>query len=437
MKRLLSYLLSLAIAFPLAPVRAEQAAQPAAAPTYTQAELDQMLAPIALYPDELLSQVLIAATYPLEVVQAARWSRAHPGLKGDEAVQAAAGEDWDPSVKSLVAFPDLLQRMDEKLEWTRGLGEAFLAQEAQVMDSVQQLRRRAQENGGLAGDDRIRVVDDGGAIVIEPANPRVVYVPYYDPWIVYGSWWWPAYPPVVWAPWPGYVVVRPGFWWGVGIGVTAGFFFGAVSWPHRHVTVVRPHVYYARPVHAYRPAYVHRPLATGHWQYDPTHRRGVSYRQPELRQRYGAVRPAGVRPAASPALGYRPTHRSAYGEGRTPERGGRFAMPPAWRNSVPAAVAGPRDRGGRSAQPARTAPRETAAPAARAPRAVPYDRSRGSAGRTVDRIDRGGGARANAPQYRAAQPHRFSGNAGRHAGSFSVRPAIRAGVAGGRSHMGR
>jgi len=429
MRRLLSYLLSFAIAFPLAPVRAEQAAQPAAAPAYSQAELDQMLAPIALYPDELLSQVLMASTYPLEVVQAARWSREHAGLKGDEAVRAAAGQDWDPSVKSLLAFPDLLQRMDEQLEWTRGLGEAFLAQESQVMDSVQQLRRRAQENGGLASDGRVRVVDDGSTIVVEPADPRVVYVPYYDPWIVYGSWWWPAYPPVVWAPWPGYVVVRPGFWWGVGIGVTAGFFFGAVSWPHRHVTVVRPHVYYARPPHAYRPAHVHRPLAAGRWTYDPSHRRGASYRKPELRQRYGGFRPAGVRPAAAPLAAERPTHRPAYRDVRAPERGGRHAMPPAWRTSAPARPAVERQ--------ARTAPRETAAPAARSARGVPYDRSRASAGRTVDRVDRGGGARANAPQHRAAQPHRFSGNAGRNAGSFSVRSSVRAGVAGGGSRMGR
>ena len=109
-----------------------------------QAELDQMLAPIALYPDALLSQVLMAATYPIEVVEAARWSRANPGLQGDDAVRAVQNEDWDPSVKSLVAFPQILQRMDEKLEWTRSLGDAFLAQEPQMMDQVQQLRQRAE-----------------------------------------------------------------------------------------------------------------------------------------------------------------------------------------------------------------------------------------------------------------------------------------------------
>jgi hypothetical protein len=426
MKKLLAYLLSLVIALPLAPLRAEEAAAPAR-PAFTQAQLDQMLAPIALYPDELLSQVLMASTYPLEVVEAARWSRAHADLKGDEAVRSAADQDWDPSVKSLLAFPDLLQRMDEKLEWTRGLGEAFLAQESQVMDTVQQLRHRAEANGSLAGDGRVRVVEDGGNIAIEPANPQVVYVPYYDPWVVYGAWWWPAYPPVVWAPWPGYVVVRSGFWWGVGIGVTAGFFFGAVSWPYRHVTVVRPNVYYARPPHGYRPAYVHRPLAVGPWQYDPTHRRGVSYRNPEVRQRYGAVTPRGSMPRsaplrAAPQGAYRDAHRPAYREDRSPERAVRAPMPPAWRSS---------------GAPSRGAPRETAAPPARSARSVPYDRGHGSPGRFVDRPDGGRGARANAPQYGAAQSHGFAGNAGRHAGAFSVRPAVRGGMAGGGSRMGR
>jgi len=417
MKRLLAYLLSITIALPLAPVRAEEAAAPAS-PAYSQAQLDQMLAPIALYPDDLLSQVLMAATYPLEVVEAARWSRAHAGLKGDEAVRSAADQDWDPSVKSLLAFPDLLQRMDEKLEWTRGLGEAFLAQESQVMQTVQQLRHRAQANGSLASDDRARVVEDAGNIAIEPANPQVVYVPYYDPWVVYGAWWWPAYPPVVWAAWPGYVVVRPGFWWGVGIGISAGFFFGAVSWPYHRVAVVRTNVYYAHPPRAYRPAIAHRPLAVGYWKYDPSHRRGVAYRNPEVRQRYGAPAPRFAPPGA-----YRDTHRSAYREGRAPGQASRAPMPPAWRASAPA--------------PTRGAHRETAAPPARGARSVPYDRGHGSPSRFVDRPDGGRGARANAPQYGAARSHGFAGNAGRHAGAFSVRPAVRGGMAGGGSRMGR
>src|SRR5512134_2398791 len=210
MHKLIALLAALILALPAA--RAEERAG------LSQAELDQMLAPVALYPDSLLSQVLMAATYPLEVVEAARWSRAHPGLLGEEAVRAAGDRDWDPSVKSLLGFPHLLGRMDEKLDWTRQLGEAFLAQEAEVMDAVQRLRQKAKAEGHLQPDERVRIVEDGSTVVIEYADPRVVY----------GGWWWPAYPPVAWAPWHGYAVVRPGFWWGVGVGVTAGFFFGGM-----------------------------------------------------------------------------------------------------------------------------------------------------------------------------------------------------------------
>ncbi|MGH8741809.1 MAG: DUF3300 domain-containing protein, partial [Burkholderiales bacterium] len=243
---------------------------------YSQAELDQMLAPIALYPDALLSQVLMASTYPLDIVEAARWTRTYPGLQGDEAVSRVAGEDWDPSVKSLVAFPSLLQRMDENLAWTRSLGEAFLEQEPHVMQTVQQLRHRAEAAGHLLPDERLRVVADGGTIVIEPADPLVVYVPCYDPWMVYGSWWWSAYPPVGWAPCPGYYAYRPGFWWGVGIGVSTNFFFGGVDWHHHHVTVVHVHNHFIR---SHLKRHVHRPIHVGKWRHLPVDRRHIERRR--------------------------------------------------------------------------------------------------------------------------------------------------------------
>ena len=288
MRVLYAALLALTVA--VSPVNAEEGKN------FSQAELDQTLAPVALYPDALLSQVLMAATYPLEVVEAARWSRAHAGIQGDEAVRAVQDKDWDPSVKSLVAFPNLLTRMDENLEWTRRLGDAFLAQEKQVMETVQQLRQRAQAAGKLQSDERQRVATDGGNIVIEQADPRVVYVPYYDPYVVYGPWWWPAYPPVYWgAPWPGYAVGYPGFWWGVGVGVTAGFFFGSIYWPHYHVAVAYPNVYYTKPVAAYSRPYgpAPKPMQAGHWQNDTWHRHGVgeSYEQ----RRANAMPPAGFR----------------------------------------------------------------------------------------------------------------------------------------------
>ena len=303
MRRLLVALLALLVAVPPAYAQERKA--------YGQAELDQMLAPVALYPDALLSQVLMAATYPLEVVEAARWSRGHPGIQGDEAVRSVADKDWDPSVKSLLAFPNLLTRMDEKLDWTRRLGDAFLAQEKQVMETVQQLRQRAQAAGKLQSDERQRVDNDGSNIVIEQANPRVVYVPYYDPYVVYGSWWWPAYPPVVWGPWPGYAVGYPGYWWGVGVGVTAGFFFGSIYWPHYHVAVAYPNVYYARPVAAHVRPYGPPPksMQPGKWQHDTWHRHGVGERY-DTRRAQHAMPPAGFR-ASSDHRGYegRPDRR--------------------------------------------------------------------------------------------------------------------------------
>jgi Protein of unknown function (DUF3300) len=255
---------------------------------FSQAELDQMLAPVALYPDPLLSQMLMAATYPLEVVEAARWSKAHPGLQGDAAVKAAAGEGWDPSVTSLVAFPQVLAWMDENLKWTSAVGDAFLAQQPQVMDTVQALRARAQDAGNLRSDDRVVVTREGPTIVLVPADPQIVYVPYYDPFIVYGTWWWPAYPPVYWRPWPGYVV-RPGFVvvWTPGIRVTSGFFFGAFDWSHRQARVVRVNnYYYNRTVIVNRQVTVNR--TPGAWQHDPGHRRGIAYRDPGVQRRYTA-----------------------------------------------------------------------------------------------------------------------------------------------------
>ena len=175
-------------------------------PLFSQAELDQMLAPIALYPDQLLSQVLMAATYPLEVVQAARWSREHPGLQGQEAVRAVDDRAWDPSVKSLVAFPDLLAQMDADLDWTERLGDAFLAQQQQLMDTVQSLRQRAYDAGNLRSAQQVQVVREREVIYVRSAYPDVIYMPYYDPFTIYGSWWWPHYRPVYWAPWPSYGV---------------------------------------------------------------------------------------------------------------------------------------------------------------------------------------------------------------------------------------
>lgn len=335
-RRLLARLLALLITLSLAvaPAAFAQDDPPPSSPVFTQQELDQMLAPIALYPDALLSQVLMASTYPLEVVEAARWSKANPGLKGDDAVQAVQEFNWDPSVKSLVAFPQVLATMDEKLDWMERLGEAFLEQQSQVMETVQNLRQRAYAGGKLASTDQLTVRPEGETIVVEPVNPAMVYVPYYDPTVVYGSWWWPAYPPVYWDPWPGYYGspgFGPGFAWGPGINLSVGFFFGGCDWHRRKVHVVNVHNYYYRRAHA-----GHGPVAPHVWEHDPAHRGGVPYREARLRQKYGRagaspeVRrdfrgfdPTSSRDRAVPAI--RPDERTA---GVRPSTGPLPARPP-------------------------------------------------------------------------------------------------------------
>ena len=216
---------------------------------YDQAELDSMLAPIALQPDGVVSQILIAATYPDEVAAAARWARANPHMRGDAALRAVDNEPWDPAVKALVAFPELLARMDESPQWLRDLGEAFLGQQAQVMDTVQELRRRAQAAGNLASNDQYNVYPQGDAIVVEPRT-QIVYVRYYDPFVVYGPWWWPHYHPVYWRPW----APRPVF-------LAHGFWYSKPIWHQRHVHVVH------RPVHTHH----HHHVTPGRWQHHRNH----------------------------------------------------------------------------------------------------------------------------------------------------------------------
>jgi len=259
-----------------------------ASPAFSQDELDQMLAPIALYPDALLSQVLIAATYPLEIVEAARWSRRNPGLAGEEATAAVAERDWDPSVKALVAFPDILARMDEDLDWTRRLGDAMLYQETDLMDSVQFLRARADAAGNLESTEHLRVIREEKTIVIQPVQTRIVHVPYYDTRVVYGPWRWPAYPPVYWSrPSPYYLHGSSGFYWSAGIHVSSGFFYSSFYWPQRSLVIVNTPRYYSPPRH--RPAKRHY-VPGQRWKHNPAHRRGVQYRHREVRQRYQPLR---------------------------------------------------------------------------------------------------------------------------------------------------
>lgn len=249
-------------------------------PALSDGEIRQLLAPIALYPDALLSQILIASTYPLEVVEAARWVRDNRGLEGQAAVAAVEDRDWDLSIKSLVAFPEVIERMSVELDWTRRLGDAFLLQEDQVIAAIQDLRERAEAAGTFDTLEHARAKREGDVIIIEPANSQIVYVPYYTPHVVYGGWWWPGYPPHYWHA-PG-VVTSAGFYWGGGILISSGFYFSTFDWGHRHIVISSPYRRHFR--------YVDSPR----WRHDPYHRRGVVYRQPALNRQFGrtASRPA-------------------------------------------------------------------------------------------------------------------------------------------------
>lgn len=257
----------------------------AAQASFSEAQLDSLLAPIALYPDTVLSHLLIASTYPLEVVEADRWARNNTRLKGDDAVNAVDHQDWDPSVKALVAFPDILQRMSEDLDWTQQLGDAFLADEERLMDSVQKLRNRAYASGNLDKVEHVRVIREEKTIIIEPSVERVVYVPAYDTRVVYGNWWWADYPPVYWH-YPSSYVFVSGFYWGPRVHIGPRFYFSGCHWRDRRVVVVDRHhnhrFYDSRSVARYSNA--------RHWHHNPVHRRGVAYHDNQTRARFNSPR---------------------------------------------------------------------------------------------------------------------------------------------------
>lgn len=184
------------------PVMSQDSEEATPSAIFTKEELAQMLAPIALYPDSLLAQILMASTYPLEVIEADRWIKQNPGLTGSSLDEALKNTNWDPSVQSLCYFPTILGMMSEHITQTTTLGNAFLAQQKDVMDMIQELRAKAQEQGNLQPTTEQEIVVDNGDISIEPSNPEVIYVPEYDPLCVYGPWWYPAYPPYFWGPVP-------------------------------------------------------------------------------------------------------------------------------------------------------------------------------------------------------------------------------------------
>lgn len=239
-----------------------------------QAKLDQLLAPIALYPDSLLSQILVAATYPLEVVQANRWRRANLSLSETQVLDAIEDKQWDPSVKALTPFTDLLARLSKDLDWLQGLGDAFLQNEEQVLASVQDLRQKARDHGSIADNDYFDVVEEADNIIIKSTRRDIVYVPYYDSRTVYGRWGWSNYQPVYWHR-PSHYHLHAGFYWSDQFYIRPTLFFGGFHWSLRNLVV--NHHFYDRPSrynHRYRN---NRVSDYRRWNHNPVHRRGVRY----------------------------------------------------------------------------------------------------------------------------------------------------------------
>jgi hypothetical protein len=280
---------------------AAPAAQPAAASdaaaAFTSEELEQLMAPLALYPDSLLSQIFMASTYPLEIVEADRWVKANPTVKDAALTTALEKQDWDPSVKSLVNFPDVLAMMSENLDTTKKIGDAFIAQQKECMAAVQRLRAKAKEQGNLESNQQQTVKVEPAAagaqtqtIIIESSDPEVVYVPQYNPTVVYGSWPYPSYPPYPYYP-PAYPWGAAAVGVGVGIAVGAawGYAWGNCNWGGGDVDIdVNRNTNINNNIDRSK----HKNQVGGgtgrsNFQHDPSHRKGVGYRDSGTASKYG------------------------------------------------------------------------------------------------------------------------------------------------------
>jgi hypothetical protein len=316
--------------YPEAPPPPSGQPAPSAAPLPPE-QLENLVAPIALYPDPLLSQVLVAATYPLEVVEAQQWLQNNRNLSGQQLLDAARDQNWDPSIQALVAFPEVLNRLNQDVRWTTDLGNAFISQQPDVMNAVQRMRLRAEQNGKLQSNAQETVQtesqDGQNAIDIQPADPQMIYVPSYDPAYVWGP---PAYGYYPQLYYPG---VGLGFSFGSGIYV-GSFFGGCCGWggfgwgwaPHwfdHHVVVNNYflHRYGFRDFHRgdFRDQEV--------WAHNPEHRLGVPYPNRDLQNRFrgdantfrgGGGRPEGrVVAPAGPRFGTRDFERQNPGGNRS------------------------------------------------------------------------------------------------------------------------
>jgi hypothetical protein len=269
------------------------------------------MAPIALYPDSLLAQTLAASTYPLEIVQAARLVQQNKELKGEKLMAAAKDKEWEPSVKAMLEFPEVLLMMSEKLEWTEKLGNAFLSQQKDVMASVQRLRKKAQESGNLktTKEQKVIVDEQTKVIVIQPASPEVVYVPTYNATVVYGVWAYPAYPPPPVYPY-GYAAATAAFSFAAGVAVGAawsGHGGWGCGWGNNEVNVnVSKQNNFTKNNYNNSEKYQKKQNGKNQsWQHNPENRKGAKYPNQNTAQKYGQQRSgSGGRATTSDARGY-------------------------------------------------------------------------------------------------------------------------------------
>ena len=318
-----------------APAPAAPAAAPAAqsGPAVPQEELDKLLAPIALYPDALIAQILMASTYPLEVVEAARWSKANPSVKDKALEDAMQKQSWDPAVKALTAVPQVLKQMNENLSWTQKLGDAFLADQKAVMTTVQTLRGKAQAAGNLKTTPeqvvKTETIENKTVYIIESAKPEVVYVPTYNPSVVYGTWWY-SYPPYYMYP-PGYVYA-PGVAFATGVIVGAAI-WGNCNWGGNNVNI---------NVNRYN-NFNKTNIQNTNFQHNAEHRKGVSYRDNATSQKYNR---GGDAKAAQSREQFRGRAEQGRGELQSMDRGQLNDRV----SQADRASAGSRDAGNRAAQ---------------------------------------------------------------------------------------
>jgi hypothetical protein len=259
------------------PAAAPPAGATQGAPVNKQQELDQLLAPIALYPDALIAQILMASTYPLEVVEAARWTKEHPNVKDKALEDEMQKQTWDESVKALTAVPQVLKHMNENLSWTQKLGDAFLADQATVLATVQSLRQKASQAGNLKSTPeqtvKTETVENKTVYVIESAKPETVYVPTYNPSTIYGPWPYPSYPP--------YYMYPPGYAYAPGLAFATGVFVGAAIWGNCNWGGNNVNI----NVNKYN-NFNKANISNGNFNHNAEHRKGVAYKDQGVAQKY-------------------------------------------------------------------------------------------------------------------------------------------------------